>query len=126
MQTIVRFLACSTIAVLIIATAAMSFAGPNVYPDPSFEQTGVPGVARTGEKAGHLAVGAMDHWSAIGGAVRVQPFARYRVTEWVKANVGNGSFFAPYCYEWDSYEWAFVSQATIKSCSEWTRSAARR
>lgn len=105
----------------LLAGAAPMCGGQNVYPDPGFEVTGETGVARSGTKAGHLAVEARNHWAAIGGRIDVQPFARYRVTEWVRARVGSGTFFAPYCYEWDNYEWAFVSSHPIASSGEWVR-----
>ncbi len=62
---------------------------------------------------GTLKVGTAAHWGAIGGRIEVQPFARYRVTCRVKADVRKGTFYAPYCYEWDSYEWAFTSIAPV-------------
>lgn len=112
-----------TLAVMltIALSGTLAAAAPNLYPDPSFETTGQVGVARTGEKAGYLKVGSRDHWAAIGGQVTVEPFARYRVTEWVKARLGSGGFFAPYCYDWDSYEWAFVSFREAPKADQWTR-----
>ena len=109
-----------SIALALIAAQA-PIAAQNIYPDPSFEVSGVAGVARTGEKAGYLKVGAMDHWKAIGGRLEVEPFARYRVTQWVKANISKGNFFAPYCYEWNNYEWAFARSRRIKTMTEWTK-----
>jgi len=121
MRSLSRWAAYVAVAALLMAASAWSFAAPNVWLDPSFERTGVPGVARTGEKAGHLAVAARNHWSAIGERIEVEPFARYRVTEWVKADVGQGTFFAPYCYEWDNYEWQFVSARAIQTLKDWTQ-----
>lgn len=108
-------------AVITLAFCMGAAVAQNIHPDPSFEQTGVPGVARTGEKAGYLKVGARDHWSAIGGKIAVEPFARYRVTQWVKARIGAGNFFAPYCYEWNNYEWSFVSSRAIQTMDDWTQ-----
>jgi len=105
------------------AAAAVCQAGPNLYPDPGFESSGVSGVARTGEKAGYLKVDARNHWAAIGGRIEVEPFAKYRVTGWVRGRVGSGQLFAPYCYEWDNYEWAFVSAHTIQTLDRWTQTA---
>lgn len=104
------------------ANAATKLAQRNVYPDPGFEATGVAGQTRSGQKAGYLRVDAEKHWDALGGRLEVEPFARYRVTCYVKANVRRGTFYAPYCYEWDSYEWAFVAAVPITgNISEWTR-----
>ncbi|NLC55365.1 MAG: DUF4838 domain-containing protein [Armatimonadetes bacterium] len=112
-------------ALSVVLLAVLALAGParaqNLYLDPGFEKTGVPGTARTGERAGHLAVGAANHWDAIGERLAVEPFARYRVTTWVKAKVGTGTLYAPYCYEWDSYEWAFISFQPITATTDWTR-----
>ncbi len=111
-----RLLACILLAIL----ALSSFAALNIYPDPSFEATGTPGVARTGERAAYLKVDAMNHWAAFGGQIAVEPFARYRVSEWVKGTVGKGNFYAPYVYEWDSFVWAFGAQNAMKSSDDWT------
>jgi len=97
------------------------FAGANIYPDPSFETTGVVGEARTGQRAAHLLVKKRDHWGAVGGAIEVEPFARYRVSLWVKARVGSGTFYAPYCYGWDSYEWAFVSCQPVATTEQFVQ-----
>lgn len=96
-------------------------ANTNIYPDPSFEGSGEEGQARSGKRAAHLAVKARNHWAAIGGALEVEPFARYKVTVWAKARVGKGNFYAPYCYGWDSYEWAFVASQSIYSTPDWIK-----
>lgn len=96
-------------------------AGSNLYPDPGFETGGEPGVARSGARAGHLAVGALKHWAAIGCSLAVEPFARYRVTEWVKATLGKGSLFAPHCYGWDEYEWAFAAAQPVQTLGDWVQ-----
>lgn len=115
----VRLLA---IALLLVLVAPTSFAAPNIYPDPSFETTGSVDVARTGERAAHLQVGALNHWAAFGsGTLEVEPFARYKVTVWVRARVGKGTFFAPYCYGWESYEWAFVSNKPVPTSADWVQ-----
>lgn len=111
------FICCIALAALLAACQA----APNIYPDPSFERTGEPGVARTGERAAHLQVGEERHWAGFGGAISVEPFARYRLTEWVRARVGEGTFYAPYCYQWNSYEWAFVSNHPVGTMDEWTQ-----
>jgi hypothetical protein len=38
---------------LFLAVAALAIAGANIYPDPSFEQSGAVGQPRTGKRAGH-------------------------------------------------------------------------
>jgi hypothetical protein len=103
----------------LLCLALPALGAGNIYPDPGFEATGTPGPAHSGASAGALAVGARNHWAAIGGGLAVEPFARYRVTEWVRGSIGAGSFFAPYCYNWDSYEWAFVSFKTIQTMGDW-------
>jgi hypothetical protein len=96
-------------------------AAPNLYPDPSFEVSGITGAVRTGERSGHLKVDAKEHWNSIGTQVTVEPFARYRITEWVRGRVGTGGFFAPYVYGWDSFEWAFAGGRPIQTLNDWTQ-----
>jgi hypothetical protein len=106
-------------ALTLVGASARVQAGPNLYPDPGFESTGETGTAHSGAKAGHLTVGAPSHWAAIGASITVEPFARYRVTEWVKATVGKGIFFAPHCYGWDEYEWAFSAARPVPTMADW-------
>ena len=114
--------ACSlSIAAALMAGCVCCGAGPNIHPDPSFEGSGVIGVARTGERAGYLQADKRNHWGHIGGKLAVEPFARYRVTEWVKANIGKGNFYALYCYEWNNYEWSFAVSRTIETLEDWTK-----
>ena len=115
----VKTICLSLTAALLVG--CVCWAGPNIYPDPSFEASGVAGVARTGEKAGHLKVGQKNHWANIGGKLAVEPFATYRVTEWVRADIGKGNFYAPYCYEWNNYEWAFAVSRGIGTLEDWTQ-----
>ena len=91
----------------------------NLYPDGGFERTGLAGEARSGTRAGHLAVGALAHWRTIGGAFPVEPFATYRATAWAKAKVGQGAANALYVYQWDSYVWAFNTAANIPDGEDW-------
>ncbi len=106
--------------ILLVAIATgFAIAGPNVYPDPSFEASGVAGTARTGDRAAYLKIEGANHWAAFGGAIEVEPFARYKVTEWAKAKVGKGNFFAPFCYGWDSYEWAFCASCKAPVGDQW-------
>lgn len=100
--------------------ASLALGGPNLYSDPSFEGSGQSGKARTGQRAAYLSVGARNHWSAVGGAIEVEPFARYRVALWYQARTGEGTFFAPYCYSWDSYEWAFVASHPVSTSGDWS------
>ena len=111
----------ASLVLLIALTCSLSVAAENIYPDPSFEQSGIPGVARTGERAGYLRVGARDHWSYIGQRIEVEPFARYRVTEWVKGTINGEGFFAPYCYEWNSYVWSFAVSRTPRTSEDWVQ-----
>jgi len=112
------------VPLLCLLTAAIAFpavAGPNIYPDPGFEADGVPGVAHSGEKAGHLSVAAQAHWVSTEKPLKVEPFARYRMTEWVKASIGSGALSAPHCYQWDSYEWAFSSARPVGNSTDWVQ-----
>ena len=109
----------ASLVLLLAAVALPVLAAENLYPDPSFEQSGVPGVARTGEHSGHLMIGAKEHWVCLGGPIEVEPFARYRVSGYVKAQVGEGSMLALYCYEWNCYEWAFVTNVPTRTTGEW-------
>ncbi|MCX6361254.1 MAG: DUF4838 domain-containing protein [Armatimonadetes bacterium] len=104
----------------LVGTAGAALA-QNVYPDPGFEKTGEPGSARSGARSAHLAVPAATHWAAVGDRIAVEPFARYRVSLWARGSVTGGTVYAPYCYEWDSYEWAFVTAAAVRPSQEWTR-----
>ena len=103
-----------------IALALPGLSAPNIYPDPGFEQNGVAGDAHSGEKAGVLRVAEKTHWGALGGPLEVEPFARYRASVWVK--VISGTFLAPHCVDWDSYEWAFDAAVPVRSSGEWVHS----
>lgn len=113
-----------TMRILMVAFAypllVAACSAQNIHPDPSFEATGEVGTARTGERALHVSVDAQTHWRAVGGAIDVEPFARYRVTEWVNAT---GTVLAPYCYQWNSYEWAFTVAPTVANTEGWVQSA---
>ncbi|MFQ6132115.1 MAG: DUF4838 domain-containing protein [Armatimonadota bacterium] len=108
----------ATVALAVLPPTGAS-AGANIYPDPGFEAKGALGAARSGERAGHLEVDAKQHWVALGGALPVEPFATYRVSLYAKANLGEGTVYAPYCYQWDSYVWSFVRTATLPNTTEW-------
>ena len=79
--------------VALLALACPAIAAENLYPDAGFERTGVAGPARTGRRAGHLKVGAKVHWKAIGGRIKVEPFATYKATAWVRAKPGRGALY---------------------------------
>ena len=102
-----------------VILGASAAAGENLYPDPSFERTGVAGVARTGTRAGHLKVGPLIHWKAIGGRVKVEPFATYRATAWVRAKPGKGTLYGLYCYTWNSFDWAFAEMVPLRAGDGW-------
>ena len=112
-------------AFLCLATAAIGtlqmLTAQNIYPDPSFETAGPTGTARTGTHAGHLRVEHNEHWNAIGGRLAVEPFATYRATAYVKGKIGTGNVFALYCYEWNSYDWAFVRSVKLTSSVDWRK-----
>lgn len=110
-----------TMAVCVLMIRPGAAVAENLYPDPGFETTGEVGQAHNGERAGCLRVGARNYWGELGATLTVEPFARYRVTEWVKGSVGAGTFFAPHCYDWNSYEWAFVTPHVVRVAGEWTR-----
>ena len=111
-----RVLAC------ILAAAAAATAGTNVHPDPSFERTGTPGVARTGKRSGHLKVGGQVHWTAIGGRIAVEPFATYRAAGWVKAKPGKGSLMALYMYSWNTFDWCWSRSVRLgEPLADWTK-----
>ncbi|MFW6108374.1 MAG: hypothetical protein ACOC8D_01035, partial [bacterium] len=111
-----RALAC------LLAAAALATAGTNIHPDPSFERTGVPGPARTGQRVGHLKVGRLVHWTAIGGKLAVEPFATYRATAWVKARPGKGALFALYVYSWNSFDWRWTRRVPLgRRLEEWQK-----
>ena len=86
---------CRLLSLLALLFCFTAHAAPNIYPDPSFEASGVNGTARTGQKAMYLKSEGKGRWAAVGGAIDVEPFARYRVTEWVKGTPGKAQFQAP-------------------------------
>jgi len=108
---------------MLVCTVSLAGAAlaQNIYPDPSFEASGVEGVAHSGAKAGYLEVGALEHWRALGGPLRVERYATYKATAWVKATVGQGQALALYAYQWDSFEWSFHTQVTLPSTDKWAR-----
>jgi hypothetical protein len=118
LRDLTAFLAAAVVAATCSASAV------NIYPDPGFEASGEAGVAHTGEKAGHLRVGEQNHWVPLGGQIKVEPFATYRVTVWAKGRAAKGTIYAPYCYEWDNFEWSFSSTTPLKPTGEWTQSSA--
>jgi hypothetical protein len=108
--------------VVMVAGLSLLLAGvqaQNIYPAPGFEETGDPGVARTGQRAGHLKVGAEQHWVELGGTIDVEPFATYRVTVWAKGKAAKGTIYAPYCYEWNNFEWSFTHTVALKPSDDW-------
>ncbi len=111
----------SLLMIASVAVCANLAHAENLYPDPGFEATGVTGEAHSGGRAGHLQVAARNRWGELGATLTVEPFARYRVTEWVKGTITAGTFFAPHCYDWNSYEWAFASSHVMQTTGEWTK-----
>ncbi|MBI3923231.1 MAG: hypothetical protein HY318_17555, partial [Armatimonadetes bacterium] len=111
-----------TISLALIASVILlaSSHSQNLYPDPGFEQSGVTGEAHSGQKAACLKVGDRQRWVCLGGPLTVEPFATYRATEWVKVKGGSGGLFGPYCYEWNSFDWAFSRSASINDLRDWT------
>lgn len=103
-------------AIICLPTIA---AAQNIYPDPGFENSGVVTEARSGQRAGRLAVGTWTHWAPLGGPLAVEPFATYRATAWVKGGTEGGRILALYTYEWDSYVWAFSDGAEVANTTEW-------
>lgn len=94
-------------------------AGENLFPDPSFEKDGAAGLARTGQRAGHLRVGPKTHWGAVRGELKVTPFATYRATGYVRARVSSPGMMALYCYGWNSFDWQWVSYVPVQSSDRW-------
>ncbi len=115
-----RILCSAGLVTTILVGQAME-PGKNVFPDPGFEQTGVLGTARTGQRSGHLRVGTKQHWLCIGGRLDVEPFATYRATGFVKARVGTGALFGLYVYTWNSFDWAFVRSVPLPASPDWRR-----
>lgn len=109
---------CRSFLAVAIALSIRPGLGQNIYPDPGFEASGMAGVKRTGEKAGHLKVDQVQHWVALGGPVRVEPFATYRASAWVKARAGTGLSMALYCYGWNSFDWAYVRNVPLQETQE--------
>ncbi len=109
-------------ALPLLLVAASAAAGTNIHPDPSFERTGAPGVARTGKRAGHLKVGGYVYWTAIGGKLAVEPFATYRATGYVRAKPGKGTLYGLYMYSWNSFDWRWSRSVPLtKPIAEWKK-----
>jgi len=104
---------------LVVTLASLAVAGTNLHPDPSFEKTGAPGVARTGKRAGHLRVDGQVHWTAIGGKLAVDPFATYRATAYVRARPGKGTLYGLYCYSWNSFDWRWGRSVPLGNVPDW-------
>jgi hypothetical protein len=104
---------------LALLPAVCALAGTNLHPDPSFERTGEPGVARTGQRAGHLKLGGQVHWQALGGKLPVEPFATYRATAYVRAKPGKGTLYALYVYAWNSFDWSWARSVPLGAIGEW-------
>ncbi|NOY82348.1 MAG: DUF4838 domain-containing protein [Kiritimatiellaeota bacterium] len=120
-RTFFRTTNCLTCLFLTISIGWAAEKGKNIFPDPGFERTGVPGPAHTGQRSGHLQVGTKQHWLCIGGRLDVEPFATYHVTGFVKARVGAGALFALYVYAWNSFDWAFVRSVPLRTTQDWRR-----
>ncbi len=103
----------------ILLLAGLATAAENIYPDPGFEAGGRPGVAHSGQRAGYLSVGARQHFVYLGERLKVEPYATYRATAWVRAKCAVGAAQALYVYAWDSYVWAFGAQANIPAGDDW-------
>ncbi|MFP4056620.1 MAG: DUF4838 domain-containing protein [Candidatus Brocadiia bacterium] len=106
---------------VLVPIASAVAAGTNIHPDPSFERTGMTGVARTGKRAGHLKVGGRRHWAAIGGELAVEPFATYRATAYVRGQKGQGNLYGLYCYAWNSFDWRWTRRVPLDDVAEWKR-----
>ena len=104
---------------LVLLFTPIAFAAENLYPEPGFEESGVAGTAHSGERAGYLSVDARQHWVNIGGRFGVEPYATYRATAFAKATVKEGAVKALYVYQWDSYVWAFTSEADVPDGQDW-------
>ena len=97
-------------------------AGPNVFPDPSFESHGDAAAARTGKKCGVLRVGGTrEHFRALGGNLTVEPFATYRATGWAKGTAAQGDLRALYAYGWNSYGWAYMTSIAVPKGDKWQK-----
>ena len=93
----------------------------NLYPDPGFERQGLTGKAHTGRRAGFLEQRDKTHWIALGDNLSVQPFATYRASCYARCQTEKGVVYSPYCYEWDSFGWAFVKNQAVKPGRDWQR-----
>lgn len=106
---------------LVLVTSLRLVCAQNLYPDAGFEQTGVVGDAHSGQKVGCLKVGDKQRWVSLGGPLTVEPFATYRASAWVKVKRGSGGMYGLYCYEWNSFDWAFSGSAIINDLRDWTK-----
>jgi len=96
-----------------------SAAAQNIMPDPGFESTGIAGEAHSGKKAGYIRVGDKVHWRALDVPLKVEPFATYKVSGWVKATVSTGRLVALHGYAWNSFDWRFGCGVPIKKGTDW-------
>ena len=112
-----RFAFLMLLAILLCVPAIAE----NIFPDPSFDATGVTGTARTGERSGHLKVGSQQHWASLEIKLPVEPFATYKATGYVKAKLKTGTAMALYSYAWNSFDWSFTNPARVQDSSDWTK-----
>jgi|GEM_PF-290719 len=116
-----KYLFVAVVLLLVFGSVAIGQAAPeNIFPDPSFEKTGVTGTARTGVRAGTLSVGAQNAWTPMPEMrIKVEPFATYRVTGYAKGSCEAGYLSALYVYSWNSYDWKFNTEAPVTSATDW-------
>ncbi len=116
-----KYLFAAIVLLMVFSGVTICQAAPeNIFPDPSFEMSGVTGTARTGERAGTLSVGAQTAWTPMPEMkIKVEPFATYRVTGYAKGSCEAGNLVALYVYSWNSYDWAFNTEALVTNPNDW-------
>lgn len=121
MIQISRVLLSVLLAAVILSCATVCNAQKNLFDDPGFEKTGIPGDVKSGERSGYLAIGQEVPWAPMAEVkIKVEPFATYRITGYAKGTYDTGALTAMYIYSWNSYDWAYVAQANIPNGGEWS------
>ncbi|MBP5639723.1 MAG: hypothetical protein J6X55_09615, partial [Victivallales bacterium] len=106
---------------MLLSLSCLCMAQENLWPDREFDATGVNTEAHSGEKAGYFTVSKQTNWASFRPTtLKVEPYAVYRATAWVKCEKGSdGSIHALFTYGWNSFGWDFQFRAPLKPDGEW-------
>lgn len=93
----------------------------NIFEDGGFEFGGNCSDARSGSKSLEHRTVEPRYFVSLGARkLKVEPFARYRASGYVKSDVKSGTGHALYAYGWNCFGWGFASEVQVKKHDEWT------